>query len=83
MKQNDCLSQMPSNVVEHFGQYLTQKESIEFGYINKQLCFETHTKSFTLNRRTMNDETFELDHTIFDIITHRKQTAYCIIIPSN
>ena len=41
IKKTNYLSQMPSDVIEHFGKYLDKEESIEFGFVNRQLFIET------------------------------------------
>ena len=36
-QQNDALSRLHSNIIDYLGTFLTKQESIEFGYLSKQL----------------------------------------------
>ena len=54
VKENDCMSKLNSDVIEHLGKFLTKQESLSFGRINRCLYVETHKKSFILNRRESN-----------------------------
>ena len=47
---NDPLSKLNSDGIDHIGSFLTKEESIEFGYLNKQLYIETQKISFLLKR---------------------------------
>ena len=47
---NDPLSQLNSDIIDYFGTFLTKQESIEFGYLNKQLYIETQKQSYLLKR---------------------------------
>ena len=47
---NDPLSQLHSDIIDYFGTFLSKKQSIEFGYLNKQLYIETQKHSYLLKR---------------------------------
>ena len=47
---NDRLSKLHSDIIDYFGAFLSKKESIEFGYLNKQLYIETQKESYLLQR---------------------------------
>ena len=49
-KYTDPLSRLHSDIIDYFGTFLTKKESIEFGYLNKQLFIETQKHSYLLKR---------------------------------
>ena len=49
-KNNDRLSQLPSDIIDNIGSYLPKRESVEFGYLNQQLYIETQKKSYLLKR---------------------------------
>ena len=42
---NDNLSQLPSDIIDQLGSYLTKKESIKFGFLNKHLYIYGITKT--------------------------------------
>ena len=48
---DDRLSRLNSDIIDYFGTFLTKQESIEFGYLNKQLFIETQKQSYLLKRR--------------------------------
>ena len=56
IKENDQMSRLNSNVIQHFGAFLNKKESIAFGFLNRYLFIESHKKSFILNRRSINED---------------------------
>ena len=47
---HDPLSQLQSDIIDYLGTFLSKKQSIEFGYLNKQLYIETQKQSYLLNR---------------------------------
>ena len=49
-KYNDQLSILNSDTIDQIGSFLTKRESIEFGYLNKQLYIETQKLSYLLKR---------------------------------
>ena len=46
---DDRLSQLSSDMIDYFGSFLTKKESILLGCVNKQLLIQTHKESFLGN----------------------------------
>ena len=55
----DILSKLPSNTIDYVGSFLNKSESIEFGYLNKQLYIETQKQSYLFQRK--NDPELKLD----------------------
>ena len=53
---NDPLCRLHGDIIDYFGTFLTKKESIELGYLNKQLYIETQKQSYLLKRN--NDDIF-------------------------
>ena len=47
---SDPFSQLHSDIIDYFGTFLSKKQSIEFGYLNKQLFIETQKHSYLLKR---------------------------------
>ena len=47
---NDALSCLSSDIIDCIGSFLTKPESIELGYLNKQLYIETQKLSYLLKR---------------------------------
>ena len=47
---NDRLSKLHSDIIDYFGTFLNKKQSIEFGYLNRQLFIETQKQSYLLKR---------------------------------
>ena len=52
---NDELSKLHSDIIDYLGTFFTKQESIQFGYLNKQLYIETQKQSYLLKRS--NDDT--------------------------
>ena len=46
----DPLSKLHSDIIDYFGSFLSKRQSIEFGYLNKQLFIETQKHSYLLKR---------------------------------
>ena len=61
---NDPFSRLHSDVIDYFGTFLCKKQSIEFGYLNKQLYIETQKHSYLIKR--CNDECLDLENYHFD-----------------
>ena len=51
----DCLSNLNSDMIDYFGTFLDKKQSIELGYLNRQLYIETQKQVYLLKRYTCND----------------------------
>ena len=49
-KYKDRLSNLNSDIIDYFGTFLSKKQSIEIGYLNKQLYIETQKQSYLLKR---------------------------------
>ena len=57
-KYKDKLSNLHSDIIDYLATFLEKQESIELGYLNKQLYIETQKQSYLLKRH--NDDTFLL-----------------------
>ena len=55
----DQLSRLHSDIIDYLGAFLSKKQSIEIGYLNKQLYIETQKQSYLTNR--CNDPIFIID----------------------
>ena len=49
-QHHDLLSKLHSDIIDYLGTFLNKKQSIEFGYLNKQLYIETQKHSYLLKR---------------------------------
>ena len=49
-KYKDRLSNLHSDIIDHLGTFLDKKQSIEFGYLNRQIYIETQKQSYLLKR---------------------------------
>ena len=58
-RYTDPLSRLHGDIIDYLGAFLNKKESIEFGYLNKQLFIETQKQSYLLKR--CKDDVFILD----------------------
>ena len=61
---NDPFSQLHSDIIDYFGAFLSKKQSIEFGYLNKQLYIETQKHSYLIKR--CNDKCLNLTNSHLD-----------------
>ena len=68
----DDFSNLHSDIIDHFGTFLTKKESIQFGYLNRQLYIETQKNSFLLKRQ--NDPTMSIYFSTINIKCLPKNT---------
>ena len=50
LQHRDQFCRLHSDLIDYFGTFLDKKQSIEFGYLNKQLYIETQKQSYLLNR---------------------------------
>ena len=57
---NDAFSGLHSDIIDYFGTFLNKKQSIEFGYLNKQLYIETQKHSYLIKR--CNDACLSLEN---------------------
>ena len=70
-KYKDPISNLHSDIIDYLGTFLDKKQSIELGYLNKQLYIETQKQSYLLKRR--NDPMFSINDFTADRF-HWKQT---------
>ena len=55
-QHNDIISKLDTyDIIDHLGTFLSKQESIELGYLNKQLFVETQKYSYLLRRCACND----------------------------
>ena len=76
---NDPLSRLHSDIIDYFGTFLNKKQSIEFGYLNKQLYIETQKQSYLLKR--CKDKIWMLDKHRIDKIFLGKSDAFNYTFP--
>ena len=87
-QSKDNLSQLPSDTIDHLGSYLSKKQSIEFGYLNRQLYIESQKYSYLLKRHhnSCNDEDLSLiqpvcldfyNHNQVGLVTVYQVNLYC------
>ena len=50
LQSTDIFSRLHSNIIDHFGSFLTKQESIIFGYLNRHTFIESQKKCFLLQR---------------------------------
>ena len=55
---NDPLPRLHNDIVDYFGTFLTKKQRIEIGYLNKQLYIETQKQCYLIKR--CNDKCLQL-----------------------
>ena len=73
------LCRLHSDIIDYFGTFLTKKQSIEFGYLNKQLFIETQKQSYLLKR--CKDEMFKFNFTKWSKISIGKNDAFNYTFP--
>ena len=76
---NDRLSKLHSDIIDYLGTFLNKKQSIEFGYLNKQLYIETQKQSYLLKR--CKDNVLRLDAKKIDKLFFGKHDAFNYILP--
>ena len=84
-KYNDLLSNLNGNVIDHLGSFLTKKESISLGYLNKQLYIETQKLSYLLKRCKDSDEDnpFKLNKNFVSTLLWSMSSAYSYSFPTH
>ena len=68
------LCQLPSDIIDYFGTFLTKTQSIEVGYLNKHLFIETQKQSYLLKR--CKDQMFTFDYTACNKMLIGKNDAF-------
>ena len=76
----DKLSHLPSDIIDHIGTYLNKIESIEFGYLNKQLYIESQKQSY-LNKR-WNDKVLILKDEMIDKLFWKESNPFSYSMPA-
>ena len=83
-QHNDPLSQLDSDTIDHLGTFLLKKESVEFGYLNKQLFIETQKHSYLLKRcKDTNDEPLHMDNNRVRKLVLEKCIPFNYYFPKN
>ena len=80
-KYTDRLSNLHSDIIDYFGTFLDKQQSIELGYLNKQLYIETQKISY-LSRRN-NDWEFSIDDFIVDRFFWRRTNPFAYSLPKS
>ena len=75
-KYKDRLSNLHSDIIDYFGTFLCKKQSIELGYLNKQLYIETQKQSYLLKRLNINDPPVVLDDIRLDKLFHKQTNLF-------
>ena len=78
---NDPLSGLHSDIIDYLGTFLNKKESIEFGYLNKQLFIETQKQSYLLKR--CNDDAFIFTDTKISRLLQSQSNAFNYSFPNH
>ena len=79
-KNSDILSKINTDIIDYIGAFLTKQESIQFGYLNKQLYIETQKLSYLLKR--CNDDQFNLNGRRVHKLLISKNSGYNYTIPT-
>ena len=78
---NDPLSRLHSDIIDYFGTFLNKKQSIEIGYLNKQLYIETQKHSYLLKR--CKDDAFILDDQKMSKLLQSQSNAFNYSFPKD
>ena len=78
-KSNVC--RLPHDIIDHIGSYLNKIESIEFGYLNKQLYIETQKQSYLIKRE--NDGQFYLNQKMLNRLLWSQTNPYPYSFPTD
>ena len=80
-RYKDPISSLHSDIIDYLGTYLDKKQSIEFGYLNKQLYIETQKQSYLLKRR--NDAIFSINDFTADRFHWKETNPFAYSLPQN
>ena len=75
----DILSNLHSDIVDYLGTFLDKQQSIELGYLNKQLYIETQKTSYLLKRD--NDKPFVIDDFVVDRFFWKQTNTFPYSLP--
>ena len=78
-KYGDCFCQLPSDIIDHLGTFLNKNESIQFGWLNKQLYIETQKQSYLTKR--MNDNALKLSSKMVDRFSWKQTNPFSYCLP--
>ena len=78
---NDRLCGLHSDIIDYLGTFLNKQESIEFGYLNKQLFIETQKQSYLLKR--CKDDTLWLNSNNIDKLYHGNTDGFNYTFPKD
>ena len=78
-KYKDRLSNLHSDIIDYFGTFLDKKQSIEIGYLNKQLYIETQKQSYLLKR--LNDPPLVVTETAVDKLFAKETNLFAYSLP--
>ena len=80
-QSKDIFSRLHSNIIDEFGSYLTKKESIIFGYLNKYTFIETQKRSFLLARYNDKEEKLRINNSMIPHL-HLNGIPFAYSIPT-
>ena len=78
---SDPLSKLHSDIIDYLATFLNKKQSIEFGYLNKQLYIETQKQSYLTKR--CNDKCLELTGDNLEKMIWRRNDGFDYSFPQN
>ena len=76
---NDGFSNLSSDIIDYLGTFLDKKQSIELGYLNKQLYIETQKHSYLLKRN--NDKSCSIDDYTVDRFFWQQTNPFAYSLP--
>ena len=80
LRNKNSFGVLHSDVIDYFSTFLSQKESIEFGYLNKHLFIETQKKNYLIKR--CNDPELKLDSAKLRHISSAGRVPYSYHFPT-
>ena len=80
-KYTDRLSNLHSDIIDYFGTFLDKQQSIELGYLNKQLYIETQKISYLSKRN--NDLEFSIDDFVVDRFFWKGTNPFAYSLPKS
>ena len=78
-RYKDKLSNLHSDIIDYLATFLKKRQSIELGYLNKQLYIETQKQSYLVKRH--NDHTFLLSDLKIDRLHWKHANLFSYSLP--
>ena len=79
---NDKLSNLPSDIIDHISKYFSKKESIKFGYLNKQLYIESQKQSYITKQQDVEAKVLKLNDLKIDRILWKQSQIFPYSTPT-